>query len=110
MTHTDDQAWSEPRTLVASAVITQPNGAKVDHAFVSKPMVYKTYEDYLASDLWRHIRGAIYRRDDGRCQICGRFGSYVHHLSYADAVMEGRDLDALVLLCRACRKQVTDDK
>jgi 5-methylcytosine-specific restriction endonuclease McrA len=99
-------AWTQPRTLSPDPVVTRPNKPTTDTTFIPPPVVYKTYEEYLASDLWKHIRGAVIRRDNRRCRICRKRGSQVHHLSYAKNVMEGRALDKLVLLCRRCHKRV----
>lgn len=93
------------RTLTASPKITKPNG-KSDPSFVPKPITYASYEEYLASDLWQHIRKTVWKRDRGRCRACRAKGSDVHHLSYETEVMEGKRLDLLVLLCRPCHKRV----
>lgn len=107
--------WSKPRTLTANPAITKPNPPKESNnnpkvAFIPQPFIFTTYPEYLASDLWQHIRGAIYRRDKGICRVCHRKGSQVHHLSYDTAVLEGRRLDQLVLVCRDCHQRLEFDK
>jgi hypothetical protein len=99
-------AWQKPQTLTADAAITRPNSANVNQNYQPKPHTFRTYEEYLASDLWQHIRGAVYRRDKGLCRICHGAGSQVHHLSYDKEVMEGRRLQDLVLLCRPCHERI----
>lgn len=99
------EAWAGPKTLTPDAKVTRPNGSSAS-GFVPEPVKYKSYQEYLASDLWQHIRGAVYRRDNGTCRICQSRGSVVHHLSYEKAVMEGRDLSLLALLCRPCHEKV----
>lgn len=94
-----------PLTLTANELITRPNG-DCNEDFVSSPVIYSSYEEYLASDLWKHIRTEIRKRDKGKCRICRARGRDVHHLSYDKKVMEGRRLDLLVLLCRPCHKRI----
>ena len=101
---------SEPFTLTPAPEITAPNTTKQSLGFTPGPIEYKSYDEYLGSELWQHIRGAVYRRDKGKCRVCGRDGSVVHHLSYAKEVMEGRDLEKLVLVCRPCHKHIEFDK
>lgn len=96
-----------PMILVASPEVTRPNKPGLIDGFTPKAVAYKTYAEYLASDLWQHIRGAVRRRDEGCCRICHQSGSEVHHLSYGKAVMEGRKLEKLVLLCRPCHEKVS---
>ena len=95
--------------LVGCPAVTQPNIAKIMAEFRANPVTYGNYEEYLASDLWKHIRTAIRERDGGQCRICHNQGSDVHHLSYSRKVMEGRQLNKLVLLCRPCHDGLTFD-
>jgi hypothetical protein len=104
------ELWSAPRILTANPIVTRPTGHETINGFVPHPVEYKTYEEYLASDLWQHIRGAVYRRDKGKCRICRGGGSQVHHLSYTTPVMEGRQLENLVLLCRPCHQRIEFSK
>ena len=83
----------------------------VDKDVTGKPIRirYNTYEEYLASSLWKRIRSQVVNRDSGLCRLCKGDGQEVHHLSYARHVMEGRDLDSLVLLCADCHKSLEFD-
>lgn len=53
----------------------------------------------------RVVREAVWRRDQGRCRVCQRWGQHVHHLQYRSR--GGRWTTAnCVLLCRACHQDV----
>ena len=72
---------------------------------IYQPSEFTSYNDYLASPLWKNIRQVIYRRDFGTCQVCQQKGTQVHHLSYAPKVMDGQDLTQLILLCDDCHNE-----
>ena len=62
------------------------------------------YGKYLASPLWAEIRTRVLERDKHTCQDCGGPANQVHHLSYSDAVMAGKDDSQLVSLCGDCHQ------
>jgi len=79
--------------------------------------VTASYEDYLRSDHWRHVREAALARAMGRCQNSGchyrllsreELAAYpprgytldVHHMTY-DRLGHER-LDDVLVLCRRC--------
>ena len=68
---------------------------------------FKTYNDYLNSDLWRTIRSRVFDRDGYACRDCGVLEEpiVVHHTSYALDVLEGRDDRCLVTLCHPCHRR-----
>ncbi|NBD34380.1 MAG: hypothetical protein GVY30_00090 [Chloroflexi bacterium] len=58
------------------------------------------YRRYLRSPRWHVKRLRVLIRDGGRCQMCGRYGRDVHHLTYKRIFRE--PLFDLVTLCREC--------
>jgi hypothetical protein len=66
------------------------------------------YLEYLSSPLWRdRIRPRVMERDGHRCRTCsGKKRLQVHHRSYDNAVMKGRDDTQLITLCRACHLNI----
>lgn len=66
---------------------------------------FKSYEDYLKSDLWKQKRSTVLSVLGGRCQICkDKTGITVHHVSYERI---GKELiDDLQVLCKDCHKMV----
>ena len=67
------------------------------------------YREYLASPLWRRIRRRILKRDGKTCQRCGGSGSEVHHRSYDDDVLDGRNDEQLATVCDGCHNVITFD-
>lgn len=65
---------------------------------------FASYEEYLASDLWRTIRGRILERDGNLCQTCGKPAEVVHHKNYDRPVLEGKQDFQLVSLCHVCHE------
>lgn len=53
----------------------------------------------LATEQWQRVREYVYRRDHGRCFICGSPGRDAHHWSYDWGFF---DPDLISLLCRPC--------
>jgi hypothetical protein len=77
----------DPPTEKARAWIQEMRGA-----------AYQRY--YLKSRLWREvIRPKVMERDEYKCAVCERFARYVHHLSYDEDTMLGRDLSRLKCVC-----------
>ena len=68
------------------------------------------YEHYLASEQWKNIRSRVLFRDKLKCRDCGNKAEQVHHLSYAEDVMEGRDDTQLISICRQCHTARHPDK
>lgn len=67
-------------------------------------MGFASYEDYLASPLWKSIRKRVMKAAKGRCHICGDPANNVHHTSYKQKILEGKTLAGLVPLCRTCHE------
>lgn len=68
-------------------------------------MGYRSYEAYLASELWRSIRDRAIKRDK-HCVVCGGEIECVHHESYANDVLRGANIRPLKSLCHDCHKVV----
>lgn len=65
------------------------------------------YDAYLASPEWKAIRQRVLSRDGGRCRSCSRRANQVHHASYDEATMHGRDISRLFSLCGPCHLATT---
>ena len=64
---------------------------------------YKSYKNYLRSELWKKIRSRILRRSKGRCEICHvNPARQVHHKRYSKKVLTGNDDSGLVAICDEC--------
>jgi hypothetical protein len=67
---------------------------------------YRTYRDYLQSDLWKSIRDKVLAKYRHRCIKCGGQASQVHHRSYHIDVLMGHDIRSLVPMCRNCHEGI----
>jgi len=68
-------------------------------------MGFASYEEYLASDLWRDIRLRKAKAEDGRCFGCGKQTRQVHHGAYDEDTLLGRVLSRLYMACDACHRK-----
>lgn len=69
-----------------------------------KRLGFKTYSHYLGSELWKSIRSRVLSRSP-EC-LCGKTAAQVHHRSYAEEVLLGRDLTPLLSVCFRCHKKI----
>ncbi len=65
---------------------------------------------YLKSKEWGKIRRRILKRDGKLCRRCGGKASQVHHRSYAEEVMQGKDDEQLASLCEGCHNVIGFDE
>jgi hypothetical protein len=70
-----------------------------------KELGYKSYKEYLKSDMWRKIRNEILVRDMCRCKMCGKNATNVHHQRYTRGVLVGKSAKHLISLCEPCHKK-----
>ena len=68
-------------------------------------MGFKSYHQYLQSDLWRSIRVRVMAKYKGLCMICKEPATEVHHQSYGNRILRGRSLAGLRALCSECHHE-----
>jgi hypothetical protein len=73
-------------------------------------MGFKSYGEYLRSDLWRSIRGRVLSRDGQECYSCGGRATQVHHRQYSEAALRGDDLTEMRTICRPCHEEIEFNK
>lgn len=71
-------------------------------------MGYANYGEYLASEQWREIRGALLARYP-HCVLCEKRADQVHHLSYDAPTLLGLTTHRLVTLCDDCHGRIECD-
>ncbi len=67
---------------------------------------FKDYASYLASNLWRGIRKRVRSQAGIACRLCGKYAHYIHHLTYEQEVLEGKNINKLSPLCGKCHDKV----
>lgn len=68
------------------------------------------YIAYLKSNKWKHIRQLVAKRDDYKCQSCGKNvknGFEIHHRNYKHLFHEEEDLNSLICLCKNCHERIS---
>jgi 5-methylcytosine-specific restriction endonuclease McrA len=65
---------------------------------------FRTYSEYLASDLWKAIRSRVLQRDNGICRRCKGRAWQVHHRKYVMKAMDGTNIGLLVSVCGPCHE------
>lgn len=73
---------------------------------ILKELGFKTYRDYLRSELWKKIRTKVLARENNVCEICQCHGSQVHHSRYHKNDLTGANLDFLHVLCGDCHEKI----
>lgn len=69
--------------------------------------VFKTrgeYEAYLGSEKWKEKRDEVRNEAQGKCEICGKKGSSVHHLRYTKPGAEAPS--HVVYVCNSCHRRI----
>lgn len=67
---------------------------------------FRSYGEYLNSDLWRTIRTKVLRVKGRLCFMCGKPATSVHHNRYHRNDLIGANLSFLFPVCDDCHKHV----
>lgn len=67
---------------------------------------FKSYEEYLRSDLWAAIRRRVFKEISDKCAACNAPASEVHHRDYRPDMLRGHYIADLVPLCRTCHNYI----
>lgn len=80
---------------------------------ILRELGYRSYSEYLSSDLWKEIRRRAIRKAKGMCEVCGKNeATHVHHLNYQKDTLLGKKetLVFLVASCEECHIRVEFDQ
>lgn len=73
-----------------------------------KKLGFNSYQEYLASPLWKSIRVKVLDRENNTCQICHiAKADHIHHHNYTYKTLRGdkRKLRHLIAICKDCHKK-----
>ena len=70
-----------------------------------KALGFKTYKEYLKSDLWQSIR-TVYLGKFPLCFGCGKPANQIHHKYYNEENLSGRSLDGMFSICASCHEKI----
>lgn len=71
-----------------------------------KSMGFRSYLQYLGSELWARISRQARDRDGRRCRCCKLVGWIVHHDQYDEATLRGETLEHLYTVCPTCHAKI----
>ena len=77
----------------------------------SRRLQPKRLHNFYKSDVWHKVREEVILRAKGRCEVCGKPGTEVHHkihltLDNVDDPSIALNLDNLLLLCKECHNKM----
>ena len=71
-----------------------------------KQLGFESYDQYLASSLWKNIKAKAYKQHGAKCRCCPAMASLFHHKHYGHDILAGRNLQGLVPLCHDCHTKI----
>lgn len=78
-------------------------------AEILESLGFKSYAEYLKSDLWEKVRAKVFALKGRVCCCCGKKAWYIHHTAYSLKTLSG-DTNALIAaaypVCGKCHKSV----
>ncbi len=95
------------RNLTVSVMKAMKGYAK--RAKVLRDLGFTSYQQYLASDLWKRVKSKVFQIKGRSCELCGRPAATVHHNRYCFASMIGRRIKFLIPICHACHEEIEFD-
>lgn len=60
---------------------------------------FRSYGEYLGSDLWQKVRKRAMKRCKWRCKVCGETANQIHHSRYHKNDLTGKTLKNLHAIC-----------
>ncbi len=88
----------------------QPINERKEASRARQELRQDVYEAYMKSQQWFDIRKRVMARDDQRCLCCGKKATQVHHRSYHQSVMDGKDDSKLASVCGSCHSALHFNK
>ena len=67
---------------------------------------FKSYKEYLASDLWKEIRRKAFKCHGRECYLCDKPATELHHNRYSLKDLQGKRLKFIKPVCRQCHEEI----
>ncbi len=69
-------------------------------------MGFTSYESYLKSPTWHHIKQRVYEQKGRDCIRCKQVpATQIHHIRYDEDTMRGKTLNYLIPICKECHEK-----
>lgn len=88
------------RELESKAAATKQGSKRRRDVFKTR----REYEEYLSSETWKRKRDEERTRAQGKCTVCGKAGSSVHHTRYTEPGAEAPS--HLAFVCNNCHRRM----
>jgi hypothetical protein len=73
---------------------------------ILKSLGFKSYKDYLNSELWKIIKEVVLARDVHHCRCCGATGDNVFRYTDSKAAFLGAQPELLITVCNQCLRDI----
>ena len=75
----------------------------VDREIIAEHIKKMDYHDFLKTPYWNAVSGQVMKRNNYKCQLCGKQGELnVHHPNYSIHGYEAENIHRLMCLCKDC--------
>ena len=75
-------------------------------ARVLRRMGFRSYAEYLKSDLWREVKARMFKVKGTNCYLCNRPAYTGHHNRYHEDDLNGNRLKFLHPICQKCHSEI----
>lgn len=73
---------------------------------IAKAIQKMDYKDFLQTPYWKAVSGEVMKRNDYKCQLCGKNGKLnIHHPDYSIHGYEVQNVKKLLCLCEDCHNK-----
>lgn len=73
---------------------------------ILRKMGFRSYAEYLKSDLWKRVRASMFKRKDRLCYICSDPAYTGHHNRYRESDLNGETIKHLHPICEKCHDRI----
>lgn len=70
---------------------------------------FRSYREYLDSDLWNRIKRLVYKQKGSSCMLCGEPATELHHNRYHRNDLLGKKTKYISPICRNCHRRIEFD-
>lgn len=77
-----------------------------NRAVVLQQLGFKSYKDYLKSDLWKKVKQKVFRKKGSYCSLCNNPATTIHHNRYHRNDLIGKKTTFLNPICHECHQKI----
>jgi hypothetical protein len=97
------------KSSTAPVTIKPPRSPKSNHGYTVRnenlrSLGFRSYGEYIHSDMWKLIRGLAFEANGTTCVSCNATATQIHHASYDLRTLAGSDMTHLHPVCGKCHE------